>query len=480
MTTRQGSESAPIPVITRFAPSPTGLLHIGGVRTALFSWLYARRHGGRFLLRIEDTDRERSTPEAVRVILDGMQWLGLDWDGAPVCQTARFPRYREIIDRLLAKGRAYRCACSRERLAALRAAALRQGLKPRYDGLCRARDVASEGAVVRFKTPPDGHVSVPDQVQGEVSFANRELDDLIIARADGSPTYNLTVVVDDMDMAVSHVIRGDDHLNNTPRQINIFRALGAPAPRYAHIPMILGEDGRKLSKREGAASVLQYRDAGFLPAALLNYLVRLGWARGDQEVFSVAEMIAAFDIAAVNKSAASINPDKLRWLNQHYLKNADDAVLAEALNTRFAQMAVAVDQGPPLTELVAVQKQRTETLKDMAEQSVCFYEDFAEYQAAAAKKHLRPVVLEPLIALKAELEHLPRWTNENIQAAIEAVAARFELKMPRLAQPLRVLITGAGVAPAIDDTLRLAGRARTLERMAKGIVFIQKRAVSAC
>ena len=389
------------------------------------------------------------------------------------------PRYREIIDRLLAEGRAYRCACSRERLAALRAAALRQGLKPRYDGLCRARAVAGEGAVVRFKTPPDGHVSVPDQVQGEVSFANRELDDLIIARADGSPTYNLTVVVDDMDMAVSHVIRGDDHLNNTPRQIHIFRALGAPVPRYAHIPMILGEDGRKLSKREGAASVLQYRDAGFLPAALLNYLVRLGWARGDQEVFSVAEMIAEFDIAAVNKSAASINPDKLRWLNQHYLKNADDAALAEALQARFLQMAVALDQGPPLTELVAVQKQRTETLKDMAEQSVCFYEDFAEYQAAAAKKHLRPVVLEPLIALKEELEKLPRWTNENIRAAIEAVAARFALKMPRLAQPLRVLVTGAGVAPAIDDTLRLAGRARTLERMAKGIAFIQKRAASA-
>lgn len=479
MTTSQSSESAPRPLITRFAPSPTGLLHIGGVRTALFSWLYARRHGGRFLLRIEDTDRERSTPEAVRVILDGLQWLGLDWDGEPCYQTERFPRYREIIDLLLDKGRAYRCACSTERLARLRDEALRNGLKPRYDRLCRDRYVAAKGAVVRFKTPLAGHVSVPDRVRGEVSFANRELDDLIIARSDGSPTYNLTVVVDDMDMAVSHVIRGDDHLNNTPRQINIFNALGAPVPRYAHIPMILDADGRKLSKRAGAASVLQYRDEGFLPAALLNYLVRLGWASGDREVFSVAEMIAEFDIAAVNKSAASINPDKLRWLNQHYLKNADDTLLAEALNARLEQMAVAVDQGPPLAELVAVQKQRTETLKDMAEQSVCFFQDFAEYQAGAAKKHLRPVVLEPLIALKAELENLPRWTNENIRATIEAVAARFALKMPRLAQPLRVLVTGAGVSPAIDHTLRLAGRARTLERMEKGIAFIQKRALSA-
>ena len=467
-----------MPLITRFAPSPTGLLHIGGVRTALFSWLYARHHGGKFLLRIEDTDRERSSAAAVRVILDGMRWLRLDWDGAPYYQAERLDRYREIITRLLDEGRAYRCSCSRERLAQLRGEALSKGLKPRYDGLCRERDSAAKGAVVRFKNPLTGNVIVHDQVQGEVSFANRELDDLIIARSDGSPTYNLSVVVDDMDMAVSHVIRGDDHLNNTPRQINIFKALGAPVPGYAHIPMILGADGRKLSKRDGAASVLQYRDEGFLPEALLNYLVRLGWSMGDREVFSVAEMIAEFDIAAVNKSSASINPQKLRWLNQHYLKHADDASLAEALAAMFKKMAVATEQGPALTELVAVQKQRTETLKDMAEQSVCFYQDFAEYQPGAAKKHLRPVVLAPLSALREELEHLPEWTNDKLKAAIEAVAAKFELKMARLAQPLRVLVTGAGISPAIDDTLRLAGRARTLSRMQKGIEFIQKRALS--
>ena len=404
--------------------------------------------------------------------------MRLDWDGAPYYQTERLDRYREIITRLLDEGRAYRCSCSRERLAQLRGEALSKGLKPCYDGLCRERDSAAKGAVVRFKNPQAGNVIVHDQVQGEVSFANRELDDLIIARSDGSPTYNLSVVVDDMDMAVSHVIRGDDHLNNTPRQINIFKALGAPVPGYAHIPMILGADGRKLSKRDGAASVLQYRDEGFLPEALLNYLVRLGWSMGDREVFSVAEMIAEFNIATVNKSSASINPQKLRWLNQHYLKHADDASLAEALAAMFKKMAVATEQGPALTELIAVQKQRTETLKDMAEQSLCFYQDFAEYQAGAAKKHLRPVVLAPLSALREELEHLPEWTNDKLKAAIEAVAAKFELKMARLAQPLRVLVTGAGISPAIDDTLRLTGRARTLSRMQKGIEFIQKRALS--
>ncbi len=467
---------------TRFAPSPTGLLHIGGIRTALFSWLYAKHNKGEFVLRIEDTDRERSTDEAVRVILDGMAWLGLDHDEGPFYQTQRFDRYKEVINQLLEAGHAYRCTCSKERVDKIRDEAMSQGKKPRYDGHCRALNVSEEvsngGFVVRFKTPTDGQIIVDDAVQGKVIFENSELDDLIIARSDGTPTYNLTVVVDDMDMEITDVIRGDDHLNNTPRQINILKALGAQIPHYAHIPMILGPDGKKLSKRDGAASVLQYRDDGYLPEALLNYLVRLGWSKDDQEIFSIDEMISEFDIKDVNKSASSINPDKLLWLNQHYLKNSDNALLVKPLADLFKAMELTTDAGPDLEDVIDVQKHRTETLKDMAEQSMLFYQDFDEYAEKAAKKHLRPVVLEPLKVLYESLENIQDWTNENIKATIEEIAEKFEIKMGKLAQPLRVAVTGTGISPSIDDTLRLLGQDKSLLRLRKGIAFIENRSTS--
>lgn len=463
---------------TRFAPSPTGLLHIGGIRTALFSWLYAKHHKGQFVLRIEDTDRERSTDEAVQVILDGMVWLGLEHDEGPYYQTQRFDRYLEVINELLENGHAYRCSCSKERLEQIRDEAMSRGEKPRYDGRCRSLNLTGENTVVRFKNPVDGHVVVNDQVQGDVVFENSELDDLVIARSDGSPTYNLTVVVDDMDMAITEVIRGDDHLNNTPRQINIFKALGAKAPNYAHIPMILSPEGKKLSKRDGAASVLQYRDDGVLPEALLNYLVRLGWSNGDQEIFSIDEMVSAFDIKDVNKSASSINPEKLLWLNQHYIKNAENKSLSKPLTDLFLHMNIDVANGPELEALIDVQKHRTETLKEMAEQSALFYNDFEEYDPNAAKKHLRPVILDPLKELYESLKNLEAWDNNSIKGVIEKTANDLEMKMGKLAQPLRVAVTGAGVSPSIDDTLRLLGQEKSLKRLRKGIEFIENRSSS--
>ena len=465
-------------VTTRFAPSPTGSLHIGGIRTALFSWLYARHHNGKFVLRIEDTDRERSTDEAIQIILDGMSWLGLDYDEGPIYQSHRFDRYKGVINELLDKGHAYRCTCSKERLEQIRNEAMARGSKPRYDGHCRALNIIDDNSVIRFKNPLEGNVVVDDQVQGTVLFENSELDDLIIARSDGTPTYNLTVVVDDMDMEITHVIRGDDHLNNTPRQVNILKALGANLPVYAHIPMILNPEGKKLSKRDGAASVLQYRDEGYLPDALLNYLARLGWSHGDQEIFSREDMIRLFDIKDINKSAASINPEKLIWLNQHYLKSTDSALLVKPLTDLFKSMGIQTESGPELTTLVEVQKQRTETLRDLAEQSVCFYKEFEEYDPNAAKKHLRPVVLEPLKRLYERLEKIANWDNAHIKDVIEQAAAEFELNMGKIAQPLRVAVTGVGVSPGIDDTLILLGREKTLDRLLRGIEFIEKRASS--
>jgi len=463
-------------VITRFAPSPTGYLHIGGIRTAIFSWLYARKHEGRFILRIEDTDRERSTREAIDVILEGMGWLGLNADEGPVYQSQRFDRYREVIGQLLASGQAYYCTCSRERLESIREQAMQRGEKPRYDGHCRDRDAPGENAVIRFKNPQQGDVVVEDRIQGRVTYSNRELDDLIIARSDGTPTYNLTVVVDDMDMHISHVIRGDDHLNNTPRQINILKALDATPPVYAHVPMILGPDGKKLSKRTGSASVLDYRDQGYLPEALLNYLVRLGWSHGDQEIFSIEELIDLFDIENINKSAAALNPEKLLWLNQHYLARCDNVRLAGIVSGFMNDVNLA--DGPELTDLVEVQKQRTKTVLEIVEQSRCFYAEFDGFDPDAAKKHLRPVVQAPLAELHERLSDLKDWNETDLQSTIESVAAAHELKLGKLAQPLRVAVTGGPVSPSIDATLRLLGREKTLARLDKALEYIQKRASS--
>lgn len=455
---------------TRFAPSPTGFLHVGGARTALYCWLYARKHQGTFILRIEDTDLERSTPEAVQAILDGMAWLGLQQDEGPFYQTRRFERYKAVAQQLLAEGKAYRCYCSKERLEALRNAQMAKHEKPRYDGHCREQNGQDDTQpyVIRFKNPLDGEVQIPDQVHGLVCFKNTELDDLIIARSDGTPTYNFTVVVDDWDMQVTHVIRGDDHLNNTPRQINILKALGATIPVYAHVPMILGDDGKKLSKRHGAVSVMQYRDDGFLPEALLNYLIRLGWSHGDQEIFSRAEMIQLFDIKDINKSASAFNTEKLLWLNQHYMKTLDPEYVAAHLAWHFTALGIDITSGPALTELIKVQAERVKTLKEMAEKSRYFYEDFLTFpDPELAKQHLIPELKPVFAKLTEELQKLTSWTDEALHQLLVDVAAHFELKMGKVAQPVRVALTGSTASPSINTTMRLLGRERVVQRLSR-------------
>jgi len=469
-------------VRTRFAPSPTGYLHVGGARTALFCYLYARRHGGEFVLRIEDTDLERSTAESVNAIMEGMTWLGLDYDEGPFFQTQRFERYQQVIDELLDKGLAYRCDCPKERLDKLRDTQMAAKIKPRYDGHCRGRSVSPETAhVVRFANPVDGAVVVDDLIRGRVPFANGELDDLIIRRSDCSPTYNLTVVVDDADMEITHVIRGDDHLNNTPRQVNILRALGQEPPRYAHVPMILGPDGTRLSKRHGAVSVVSYRDQGYLPEALLNYLVRLGWSHVDQEVFSLDEMIELFDIADVNKAASSFNRDKLDWLNQHYIQHDDPKRIARLLSPHMGHIGIDPSDGPDLVEVVTAQAARAKTLTELAEISAFCYLDFDDYEPAAAKKHLRPAAREPLERLRAELDMLALqdWQPETLHHVVERVASELDVNMGKVAQPLRVAIVGRAASPGIDVTLQLVGKDATLRRIDKALAFIEARAAQA-
>jgi len=453
---------------TRFAPSPTGHLHIGGARTALFSWLHARRHGGRFVLRIEDTDRERSTQEYVDTILEGMRWLELDHDEGPYYQTQRMERYQEVLQRLLAEGHAYPCYCSRERLEALREQQLADKQKPRYDGLCRDRQGSPPpdiSPVIRFRNPAQGQVIVEDLVRGHVEFDNAELDDLILARSDGTPTYNFCVVVDDADMAITHVIRGDDHLTNTPRQINILKALDVTPPAYAHVPMILGADGSRLSKRHGAVSVLQYREMGYVPEALVNYLVRLGWSHGDQEIFSREELIRLFDIGKVNKSASTFNPDKLLWLNQHYLKTLPAELLAERLQWQMARLGIDTIKGPALSAVVEAFRERAKTLVEMAEGARIFYQPTANYDPQAVAKHLTAEIRSAFELLAQRLAQLPQWQPAELHQAIIATAEHFGLKLGKIAQPLRVALTGSTVSPPIDVTLALLGRERSLARL---------------
>jgi glutamyl-tRNA synthetase len=462
---------------TRFAPSPTGYLHIGGARTALFSWLYARKHGGTFILRIEDTDLERSTAESVDAILQGMTWLGLEYDEGPFFQTHRFPRYKEVIDRMLKEGTAYHCYCSKERLEALRSEQMARKEKPRYDGKCRhgvANPPKDIPPVVRFKNPQDGAVVVEDLIRGKVVFQSSELDDLIIARSDGTPTYNFTVVVDDMDMQITHVIRGDDHLNNTPRQMNMLKALGHTPPVYAHVPMILGADGSRLSKRHGAVSVMQYRDEGFLPEALLNYLARLGWSHGDQEIFSMEEMIRLFEVTAVHSSAAAFNPEKLLWLNQHYIKTADPRHVAHHLSHHLGKLGIDPSRGPDLIEVVKAQRERAKTLAEMAAASTFFYKDVETYEPKDAAAHLKPDVLEPLTELRERLAGLLQWTAEAIHAAVNGLAEARGLKLGKIAQPLRVAVAGRAVSPPIDITLALLGREQTLKRLDRALEHIRR------
>ncbi|MGQ0834923.1 MAG: glutamate--tRNA ligase [Gammaproteobacteria bacterium] len=458
-------------IVTRFAPSPTGLLHVGGVRTALYSWLEARRGGGKFILRVEDTDRERSTVEAVRVILDGMLWLGLDADEGPYFQTQRFPRYAEVLTEMLARGAAYRCYCSKAELEQMRAEQLARKQKPRYTGRCRDRTepVAGVEPVIRFRNPLDGVVVVDDLVHGQVSFQNSELDDLIIARADGTPTYNFCVVVDDMDMGVTHVIRGDDHLNNAPRQMNMLRALGATPPAYAHVPMILGPDGTKLSKRHGAVSVLEYKEEGFLPDALLNYLVRLGWSHGDQEVFSRAEMIEHFDIRNVNKAASAFNPEKLLWLNQQHMMRATPRDLVAHLRYQLQKIGLDSEDAALLEGVIVAQRERAKTFKEMAENSRYFFADEIQIDPKAAAKHLTAEQAPVLAELRERLARLSVWKAEAIHAMLASLAVERNVALGKIAQPLRVAVTGGTVSPPIDATVALIGQERTLARLARAM-----------
>ncbi len=458
-------------VRTRFAPSPTGMLHIGGVRTALFCWLYARRHGGTFILRIEDTDRERSTPEAVNAILEGMQWLGLDHDEGPFYQTERMDRYGEVIQQFLREGKAYHCYCSKEELDEMRAAQTARKEKPRYDGRCRHRKEPVPGVnpVVRFRNPDEGTVVVDDVVHGPITFDSGELDDLIIARSDGTPTYNFCVVVDDYDMQVTHVIRGDDHINNTPRQINMLKALGVQPPRYAHVPMILGPDGAKLSKRHGAVSVLQYREDGFLPEGLLNYLGRLGWSHGDQVIFSLEEMTRLFDIDDVNKGASALNVDKMLWTNQQHIMRAAPERLAGYLRPQLAALGVETDDLAKLAAVARAQQERAKTLKEMAENSLFFFRDVTSYDEKAAKKNLTPEAAPLLRAVREQLAALAGWRAEAIHGVIQAVATGAGAGMGKVAQPIRVAVSGGSVSPPIDATLEILGRETTLQRLDRAI-----------
>lgn len=463
-------------VKTRFAPSPTGYLHIGGVRTALFSWLFARHQQGKFVLRIEDTDRERSTQESVDAILQGMKWLGIDYDEGPYFQTQRFDRYKEIIQQLLDNDQAYRCYCSKEELDAMRQEQQKNKQKPRYDGRYRnfkgavPKDIKP---VIRFKNPLEGKIIIDDLVLGEIAIDNKELDDLIIARSDGTPTYNLTVVVDDMDMNISHVIRGADHVNNTPRQINMIRALGGTLPAYAHVPMILGDDGKRMSKRHGAISVELYEQQGYLPQALLNYLVRLGWAHGDQEIFSIDEMIQLFSLEHVNKAAATFDLDKLQWLNQHYIKAADNKDLAQLFKKALNKHGISTTSDSELEKVVEVQKERVKTIDEMVQGSAYFFSDFKAYEEKPANKFLTADGLIVLRAMRQKFADVSDWSAQNVHAEIQQYAEQSGLKLGKIAPPIRVAVCGGANSPSIDITLELIGKNRVIERMDRAIAHIQ-------
>ncbi|HKL78793.1 MAG TPA: glutamate--tRNA ligase [Gammaproteobacteria bacterium] len=467
-------------VRTRFAPSPTGYLHIGGARTALFSWLHARQNQGEFVLRIEDTDRERSTPEAVQAILDGMTWLALDWDEGPYYQTQRMDRYREVIDQLLANDQAYHCYCTKDELDTMREEQRAAGKKPMYDGRCRHRTEPREGVspVVRFRAPDSGKTVVEDRIHGTVPFDNAELDDLIIARSDGSPTYNLTVVVDDWDMGITDVIRGDDHLNNTPRQMQILEALEVTPPRYAHVPMILGEDKKRLSKRHGAVSVLQYKADGFLPEALLNGLARLGWSHGDDEIFNRDDLLRLFAVDDVGKTASVFNQDKLLWLNGHYMRERAPADLVTPFREQLTARGLDPDAGPDLEAVVASLQERSKTVAEMADTGAFFFRDFDEFDDKAAKKNLKPAVEEPLQAVRDGLAGLSEWSGENAHAVIQAVVDERDMKFGKVAQPIRVAVSGGAVSPPIDVTLGLLGQTTTLARLDRALVYIRERAAA--
>jgi glutamyl-tRNA synthetase len=457
---------------TRFAPSPTGYLHIGGARTALFCWAFAKRHGGTFILRIEDTDRERSTQQSEQAILDSMDWLGLDYEG-PFFQMQRLKRYREVAEQLVLEGKAYHCYASREELDALRESQRAKGEKPRYDGRWRPEHARRAGLtppagvqpVIRFRNPDQGEVTFNDLVKGPITVANGELDDLVIMRADGIPTYNFGVVIDDIDMEITHVIRGDDHVNNTPRQVNIYRALGVTLPKFAHVPMILGHDGERLSKRHGAVSVMQYRDEGYLPEALLNYLARLGWSHGNEEKFSREQMVEWFDLEHISKSPARFDPEKLGWLNQQYLKETDDVRLAELMTPFLEADGCDLKNGPPPAAVAALLKERVNTVEELADAAVYFYRAL-EPSAELRQQHYSAAIKPALADLQQRLAAV-EWNRGKINETLKAVVAAHGLKLPKIAMPLRVMVTGEAQTPSIDATLELIGRDQVLARLAR-------------
>jgi glutamyl-tRNA synthetase len=459
-------------VRTRFAPSPTGYLHIGGARTALFCWAFAKQQGGTFILRVEDTDRERSTEASVKAILDGMDWLGMDYEG-PYFQMQRLARYQAAVEQLLKAGHAYECFATREEIDALREQQRARGDKPRYDGRWRPENArrlglkapAGSKPVIRFRNPDSGEVCFNDLVKGPITVANAELDDLVIMRADGIPTYNFGVVIDDIDMAISHVVRGDDHVNNTPRQINIYRALGADLPQFAHLPMILGADGERLSKRHGAVSVMQYHEDGYLPEALNNYLARLGWSHGDAEKFSMAQLVEWFDLRHISKSPARFDPEKLGWLNQQYLKEADDSRLAALMVPFLERDGCTLAGGPDPQRVVALLKERVSTVEELADAAVYFYRAL-EPSAELRQQHYTAASRPALCALLDQLAAID-WNRTHISAAMKSVVAAQGIKFPQLAMPLRVMVTGEPQTPSVDATLELIGRGPVLERMAR-------------
>jgi glutamyl-tRNA synthetase len=461
-------------VRTRFAPSPTGFLHLGGARTALYSWAYARHFGGQFILRIEDTDLERSTPEAVQAILDGMEWLGLQHDEGPFYQMQHMDRYRAVIAQMLQAGTAYHCWCSAEEVDAMRERQRALGEKPRYDGTWRPESGKTlppqpEGRrpVVRFRNPTEGNVTWNDLVKGEITISNDEMDDLIIARSDGTPTYNFCVVVDDWDMKITHVIRGDDHVNNTPRQINILRALDAVVPQYAHLPMILGADGEKLSKRHGAVSVMEYPEQGYLPEAVLNYLARLGWSHGDEEIFSMEQFCQWFDLSHMSRSAAQFNPEKLAWLNNHYIRQADDVRLADLVRPLLLRDGAQLETGPELGAVIALLKERANTLVELADAAMMFYRE-PHPNAALMAQHLTEAAKEALTDYAEHCRHID-WTREALSAAMKEVIAVRKLKMPQVAMPLRLILTGQLQTPSIDAVAQLVGRDTVLQRLMQNL-----------
>ncbi len=464
------------PVITRFAPSPTGYLHIGGARTALFNWLFARHHSGSFILRIEDTDQVRSTDQSVKAILDAMEWLGMDWDAGPYYQKERFDLYEDHLQKLLNSGHAYYCDCSPEDLDARRKAAMAEGRKPKYDGRCRDRGFGpGSHRVVRFRCPHGGTTVVNDLIKGPIFFDNAELDDLVLRRSDGIPTYNFAVVVDDITMNISHVIRGDDHVNNTPRQILLYRALGEPLPSFGHVPMILGPDRARMSKRHGATSVMAYREMGYLPQSLINYLVRLGWSHGDQEIFTLQELVEKFSLESVGKSASVYNPEKLLWLNAHYIKESDPEQLVPLLKPFLESLGYPPKDPHYIARAVRTLQQRSKTLVEMAESMNFYMLDEITYDEGAAKKFLRPGMVDPFQRLVQALEKAENFDEPALEKIFERViVAELNMKFGKVAQPVRVALTGGTVSPGLFEVMAVLGKNIVLKRMRKALAYMQQ------